>query len=156
MERKYETIYLIYKKWDNELYAYTTIKDRAERFLEERNRKNFYFDKQKIHETVLSAFMASHPLLLLVEIPLYEGTKYIEIMGTPEEENALNDASDQLYMEIEAIGNVLQKYPFKEKYLKLISKLTNVVSKRLLDGKEEEILEINTFSLFCNLFSKTF
>lgn len=153
---EYETIYLLYGKWNNELYAYSILKDKVKAFLRERNPKRFHLVKRKINGTVLSAFMSQNYLLQITDIPLFDGEKYITVMATMQEENMIEDASDQLYVEMEVIRDALLQYPFKKKYLKVINHLTQIVSKRERDGEKELIVEIDTFSLFCSLFKNTF
>lgn len=153
---EYETIYLLYGKWDGDLYAYSLLKDKVNEFLRERNPKRFHLVKKKINGTVLSAFMSENYTLQITDIPLFDGEKYISVMGTIHEDNIVSDASDRINVEMDAIKKALLKYPFKKKYLKLINDLTQVVSKRERDGEKEFLLEIDTFSLFCSLFKNTF
>lgn len=156
MMNEIETIkfYLIYYKKDkNSLYAWTLEKDKVNRFLEERCKDCFIVIKKKLNTTLSAVFMNENCNLKLCEIPLYDGEKYITLMGTNTEENQMQDAADNLFFSMNAIRVFLNKYPFKEKYDKVIKTLTKITIK---DSTGEEYMQINLFDLFIHVHQNTF
>lgn len=153
-----KTVYLIYLKSKNCLYAFTLEKKDLNSFLKERNKKVFHVEKRKMDQTALSLFMNKYYTLHLIDIPLFDGYEYITILGTAKEDNAVSDAADYLYNQFIYCENISKHFPFRKKYLKLIEDLTNVVTKIQVSNSEmiDPYLEIDTFRIFYHLFRDTF
>lgn len=147
------TIYILYKKEDQMIYAFSLDKKFINEFLQQRNRKCFHLEKKKMQNSIIGAFLSKYREYQLIDIPLFHNEEVISIIGTIHEDNILSDSSERIWMEMEAIEKALSQYPFKKKYLNLIKEITNIVNNQ---DKEEPIIEIDTFSLFCYLFKDTF
>ena len=157
-DEKLITVYLLYLKSENRLYAFTLEKGILKQFLKERNKKIFHVEKRKMDQTSLSLFMNKYHNRKIIDVPLFDGEQYISILGTAEEDNKVCDSSDYLFNEFIYCSHLSKNFPFRKKYLNLIMDLTNVVTLKETDsmGEVDEILQFDTFCLFMHLFRNTF
>ena len=153
-EKEKIKFYLIYyKKHQNNLYAWTLEKEKVNRFLTERCKDCFYIKKKKMDGTLSSVFMSQHPNLKLVDVPLFDGKEYITIIGTNAEDNAMQDAADNIIYDIYGIKSFIHGLPFKDKYFSVIDKLCEISKK---DDDGDEYMQLNLFDLFINIHKETF
>ena len=132
--------YVLYKKDDKSLYAYSENLNYIERFLQERNANRFKLKEIKIESDEESRiFRYTNRDYKLNEFPYQNSSKekdYVCIMATNKEK------CNKYLLFLEKVG-------FKKKYKKSIENFLYIVN------KHNEI-ELDVFSLFVDLFKDTF
>lgn len=144
--------YLFYLKYDKSLYAFTTIKEYAEKFLEERNPKCFKMKTVKLKGEKEKIFMYNNKLLLLHDYPFQTGigpSDYVELMSTAKEDDKLTQEIENMQSTIEEIDRLLKECPLKQEYSTIINRMTSIYD------NTGHIL-IDAFSLFIDIHRDTF
>jgi hypothetical protein len=147
-------ILIYYKKDQNNLYAWTLEKEKMKSFLSQRCKDCFIIKKKKLDSTLSAVFMNRNYNKKLVDIPLYNGEKYVTIIGTYDEENQMQDAADNIFSQMTAIKQFLHMFPLKNKYMEVIDKLCTISKKD--EESDTEYMQINLFDLFLFLHRGTF
>lgn len=146
-------VYVFSLKAEKGIYAFTINNEYADLFRSQRNMN--VFDEKVIsmdkHEyKAFSYQMQSHQLC---KDYLDDGEHDIEIISTIQETTSLSESCEYITQTIEMLEKNVQIYPFKKKYLKIIIKLTQCITKR---NDDHPTLNVNTFALFYHLFRNTF
>lgn len=151
-------VYLFYLLSDNNrLYAYTTDKEYADRFLTERNPDLFKRKKKEFDDPMGKLFLNSHKKLQLFDGPLTEDGKSLSILMTYEENDKLTDSFETLIDELDAIRVYFtEDIALKEEWCELINRMTIIAKAEEREDQVDVIAEINTLSLFYHLFKNTF
>lgn len=150
-------VYMYILKRDNSLYAFTINKDYAKKFEEVRNMKQFVKRKEKMDEYELMAFQGNHTYAMLQKDYLSDGKTDYEMIVTSYESTTLDECCTYINSIIDMVRTRFHRYPLKSKYLKLIDEITSKITVNQ-DGTVPtfEVLNIDTFRLFYNLFPFTF
>lgn len=140
-------------KNNKELYAYSINKEYIKLFKEQRNMNLFDKYDVEMDKYELMIFTNKYKSYQLVKDYLYDGQNDIEIVASVSETSALTESCDDIYNTACTIDEFSNDYPLKQKYLNIISVLTDSIT--LCDEKSKS-LNINTFKLFYHLFRNTF
>ena len=169
-------VYVFELKDSKELYAYTTSKKRAKRFLKERDKKCFHYyvldlnklsEKEQEEQIMKITFDGSYNLEKIVI--LNDGKTSIPILMTVKELNELWDAMEEIMTEVENTYINLKKeesdyFQLTEKEWKTIYKLTEVIrtdniSEDYFKSEDKGTVKlykgINSFKIFYELFGFT-
>ena len=142
-------VYMIYLKYNMELYAVTDEPKYYHEFITQRNSKLFKVKKVRMDEDEYKKFVHKNYKLKLCESLLYDGKRDASIVDTVYEEDSLNYITNTIENRINRIrGNLVGI--LNEKYLKVITDVTTLII------PEDEFIQINTFELFYYLFRYTF
>lgn len=146
-------MHLFYLKETSELYAHTTYKPYAKRFLKERNVKKLYEKTRSIDEIEYSAFLSKYHKMKLIEIPLEDYDGFYTIIGTEYEEDRLSSSIESMEDNIEYMRNyLLSDNIFNDRYKKLLNALMTYY---IIDDMHSS-LRIDTLHLFYHLHKNTF
>lgn len=143
------TVYLFFISYDNSLYAYTIDKEYRDKFKEQRNMDIFTIEKMDIYENEIPIFLSIYQKKQIIKDFLYDGNQDMEIMCTIDESDVLSSYCEYISTLCESIKNQLPHMNLKDKWLELISSVTD----DLTSGKS---LQINTFKVFYEKFKFTF
>ena len=143
--------FMYFWKGTNELYAWTSDKDIAENFEMSRCMKKFKKKKVELDDIEAKSFMYTNRVNMLHYDVVYDGENNITIAATGIESVVLDDSCSHLVSIILHLKNDISKYPLKKKYLNLINKITDNLTK-----DKKGMLTINTFKLFIHLNGRSF
>lgn len=145
--------YVLYKKDDKSLYAYSENLDYVERFLQERNANRFKLKEIKIESDEESRiFRFTNKNYKLHEFPYQNSSKekdYVCIMATTGEDYMVDCELENIQEKCNKYLLLLQKVGFKKKYRKSIENFLYLVN-------PYHEIELDVFSLFVDLFKDTF
>lgn len=142
------------------VYAYTTVKEYKDKFLEIRNPDYFHIEKVIMDELEFSMFMNKFRTTKLEKVPLGCGIKrgeYVEVIMTMEEENACNTLGYQLDHKMEDLYRSLVLHSgIKSKYTKVVEYLVNTgYELELTPGNFQTTSRFNMLFAFTTLFKDT-
>lgn len=167
-ERKIYIIYLLHPSEAPEIYAWTLAKEMADMFLMQRNQKCFYMKKVILDKIEGGTFMSEHKDLKLIDDVLYDGKMDYHITCTIYEASVLNDEFYNILSTLDAVHDLfIENAPglvdkYNDKLVEISEKAIHVQTSNTkepwidTDGEVNESVQINTFSLFYDLFSYTF
>ena len=145
--------YVLYKKDDKSLYAYSENLNYVERFLQERNANRFKLKEIKIEsEEESRIFRYTNRDYKLNEFPYQNSLKekdYVCIMATIKEDYIVDCELEHIQEKCNKYLLLLEKVGFKKKYKKSIENFLYIVN-------NHNEIELDVFSLFVDLFKDTF
>ena len=146
--------YLFYLKKTNDLYAFTSVKEYAKRFLEERNKDCFNVRKIRIDdEEEEKRFLYFNHEKMIGKYPYQTGdivNDYVELMATQEEETRMDQEIDKFEREIQHMEFVLTNLlDLKDKYETSIRNMIDIY-----DNTGHILIDV--LSLFVDLNKDTF
>lgn len=145
--------YVLYKKDEKSIYAYSENKDYVERFLQERNANRFKLKEIKIEsEEESKIFRFTNKDYVLNEFPYQNSSKekdYVCIMATSKEDYKVDCELEHIQEKCNKYLLLLQNINFKKKYKKSIENFLYLVN-------PYHEIELDVFSLFVDLFKDTF
>ena len=142
--------YLIYLNDTKELYAITDDKTKYKLFVAQRNKQLFHIKKVKMTSDEFDNLVYKNKQLLLNDSFLDDGETRMKIVDTIYEEDTLSMVCEVIYNRITRIQKMFENTHLDEKYLKIISEATTIIS------GGGNYIEIDTFALFYYLFKYTF
>lgn len=153
------TLYLIYlkdvKKGDNSLYAFTTLKDIKDQFLQERN--SDLFDVRKMEgdeeDIALRGIISTYSQYKLVEEIVFDGNTNFKVYMTVNESQFFAESCEEIRNNLLEYSKVLLAISFKTKILNAIRSVIDIY---LESEKKDNLMPINTFKVYYYLFKNTF
>lgn len=139
---------------DNEIYAYSNIKELAELFQIQRNMNVFKVEKVYMDKYDFMAFSYKKRDQKIIKDYLSDSINTVEFASTVRESSYLDDSCDQIVRTIDSIHNSLVHIPFKKEYLNSIIVITKSIT--MYDKNCVPTLNIDTLKLFYYLFKDTF
>lgn len=148
------------KSKPDSIYAYTSVKEYKDKFLQVRNPKCFHVEKVIMDELEFSMFTNQYRRTMLVETPLGCGIKkgeYVNVILTMEEEDACNVLGNQLDHKIDDLYRSLVLHlNLKSKYTKAIEYLVDTTyDLELSPGNIQRTSRFNMLFAFTTLFKDT-
>lgn len=152
-------VYVYFLKTDpKDLYAYTTSKEYAKKFEEERDMKLFIKGKIKMTEEERKKFEYSNQKKRMIRDAVSDNGVDIEIISTVSESAQLSESMDYFSMTFENLDDYLAELVtydlLKDKYADSLDKLILSVIDDDEDGSPQ--LRCNSFRLFMYLFGNTY
>ena len=144
--------YLFFLKYDRSLYAFTTVKEYAEKFLNERNPNCFKVKEKKLKGEAEKIFMYTNKLLQLNKYPYQTGVgsnEYVELIATGKEDDKITYEVEAMENMVGEIDQILRQWPLKKKYEEVIDRMTQI-------HDNSGHITIDTLSLFVDVHKDTF
>ena len=136
------------------VYATSINKSYTELFKLQRNMDLFNVKEVKMNKYEFMAFNYKNSKNILIMDYLYDSKSdmSIEMATTVNESDILTLACNNIHSIASSIENHIHEYSLKEKYLNIITSLTSIIT----EPNESNVLNIDTFALFYQLFRNTF
>ena len=151
------SLYILYLKDSNEIYAMTSDKTEVITFLNQRNPDKFNLKVLKIGMKKSLKYKNLYRNKLLQNIPINDNPfSSFEILATNEEYDKLHYEADKITQEIQDIQRQLSKINFCKKDEKSINNITHIYLEVIKSDKKDLYSTINLFALFTSLFKETF
>ena len=144
-------VYVFYLKSDKSIYAFTTLKEQATLFHEQRNSSLFKEKVIKMNKEEFQSFNERYSNCRLIDDILEDSKgETIYIVDTIKENLELTESCDYISTLVSSMKNDIKKLSLKDKYVNDIM----VILKSMISP--DNILNIDTVSLFMSLNKKTF
>ena len=149
------TVTIFSLKNEKGVYAFSINKSHIELFRLQRNMKLFYVRNVKMtkHEYMAFSFDNKNTMLVLDYLYDSESDTNIEMVTTVHESDELSESCHNIHSIASSLEKNIYKYSLKPKYLNIITTLTSIITE---PDENTNVLNIDTFKLFYQLFRNTF
>lgn len=148
-------ITLFYLLETKSLYAYSENNDFIKKFKSQRNMKLFKVVTKDIDKYQRMVFLNKNSGKQMITDYLSDEENTFEIISTVEESDKLSESTEYISDTMTFTRRCMMMWDLKEKYLNIITKITDVISEQTSDD-DNPTLKINTLDLFYYLFKNTF
>lgn len=154
-------VYLIYFK--KRIYAWSSNKKDKTQFIQQRNDSLFKIKKVNMTSLEYRIFRSQNKDNELVEIPIESNGKIYNLMATYKEDQKFETVVEELEKKYEQMKKHVKRldggFNIPEKYLnalKLFSDYQELVKSVGNPGKNDNVFNVNSLSLFMDTFKNTF